>query len=92
VTVSGALSLARGQIVLREDEDIYVIMGLGRFIGFIDGLKEGAEVTLDGFVRTGREDTNIHFLLANKLTIDGREYDDLAPPFQRQFDRHCRVE
>jgi hypothetical protein len=84
VTINGTLSLVSGRIALQKDQETYVILGLGRLIGFIDGLKEGAEVTLEGFVRTGRRDEKIRYLLVNKLGINGREYNDLAPAFPRE--------
>jgi hypothetical protein len=84
VTVTGSLGLVNGRIALQKDGETYFTLGLGRLIGFIDGLKEGAEVTLEGFVRAGREDSNSHDLLVNKLTINGREYKDLARRFPEQ--------
>jgi hypothetical protein len=90
--VNGNLSLIRGRIALQADGKTYYILGLQRLIGFIDGLKEGASVTLEGFVVTppraqnrqtgpAADDTEARFLLAQKLIINGREYDELSPAF-----------
>jgi hypothetical protein len=81
VTVSGTLGLVNGRIALQKDGETYMVRGLERLIGFVDGLKEGAAVTLEGFVRTGPADSKLHYLLVNKLTINGKEYDDLARGF-----------
>jgi hypothetical protein len=85
VTVTGALSLIDGRIALENDTAAYYVMGLGKLIGFVDGLKEGASVTLEGFAgplyhrdRDGA-DKERQFLRVTKLTLDGRSYDLPAP-------------
>jgi hypothetical protein len=49
-TLSGTLVAEYGQIALRTEEGLYYVRGLERLAGFIDGLKEGAAVTLQGTV------------------------------------------
>ncbi|MDR2402516.1 MAG: hypothetical protein LBD78_00620 [Spirochaetaceae bacterium] len=83
-TISGTLSLIKGRIGIQKEGEIYIVVGLGRLIGFVDGLKEGAVVTLEGFVRTDRENSKVHYLQVDKLTIDGKEYDGLAQDFYRK--------
>jgi hypothetical protein len=79
VTVTGNLGLEKGRIALKNGDDIYYVSGIQRYIGFIDGLKEGAAVTVDGSViKITGEDHEARLLRVTKLTISGRVY-DLAP-------------
>jgi hypothetical protein len=78
-TVSGTMVIANGMPALKSGETTYFVGGLSRLIGFIDGLKEGAQVTIEGAAMTSPGDKNIKFLRPTKLTISGRTY-DLAPP------------
>jgi hypothetical protein len=79
VTVSGTMVVARRMPVLKSGEVTYYVGGLSRLIGFIDGLKEGAQVTIEGAAITIHGDKNVKFLIPSKLTINGKVY-DLAPP------------
>ena len=81
VTVSGSLIIAKGMIAVKSNDITYAAAGLNRFIGFIDGLKEGANVTLEGMAMTGPGDGNTKFLRVQKMTLNGKEY-DLGLPFQ----------
>lgn len=76
VSVSGKLALVNGRIVLQSGENLYYVAGIGRLVGFIDGLKEGAQVSLEGYVRN--EPGNVWVLWPVKLTLGGKSY-DLAP-------------
>jgi hypothetical protein len=79
VSLSGPLGFSNGYISLEQDGLTYYILGLDRLIGFVDGLKEGARVSLEGYVFTPRQDTNIRILRAEKLIFNGREYEGLSP-------------
>jgi opacity protein-like surface antigen len=50
-TLSGTLVIEYGQIALKTEDGLYYVRGLGQLAGFVDGLKEGAAVTLQGTVR-----------------------------------------
>jgi hypothetical protein len=78
-TITGKLELVNGNIAVKNGDTVYYIIGLDRFIGFVDGLKEGAEVSLEGwaFAAPGRPE-NRSFLVS-KLTFNGKEYDNLLP-------------
>ena len=71
IRVEGTLQLQNGYIVLSTGTVVYYIPGLMRYIGFIDGLREGARISVEGFVSG-------NLLQATKLIIGGREYDLLA--------------
>jgi hypothetical protein len=79
VAVTGKLELIDGKIALTQDTTTYYIIGLRRLIGFIDGLKEGAEVTLEGAARPLPGDGERKVLLVSKLGINGKTYDNLSP-------------
>jgi hypothetical protein len=98
-TVNGTLGFSGGYISLEQDDITYYILGLDKLIGFVDGLKEGARVSLEGYVIAPRGDTKIRFFRAGKLTFNGKEYGDLSPAIrelegrrQERFSqdaRHC---
>jgi hypothetical protein len=79
VTIAGNLELIDGSIALRQDTVTYYTIGLNRLIGFIDGLKEGAAVTLEGTARKLPGDGDHRVLLVSKLEINGKTYDNLTP-------------
>ena len=78
-TVSGNLTIVRGRIAVKKDNVTYFAGGLNRFVGFIDGLKEGAAVTLEGRAAPLPRNENFKILLVQKMTLNGKEY-ELAPP------------
>jgi hypothetical protein len=79
VTVTGNLELLDGHIALRQDTVTYYTAGLNRLIGFVDGLKEGAVVTLEGAARRLPGDGERRLLLVSRLEINGKTYDNLSP-------------
>ena len=74
-SVSGNLSLVRGMIAVTEGDTTYIAGGLNRFIGFIDGLTEGAAVTLEGNVFSSPRSESVKFLFVQKMTLNEKEYD-----------------
>ena len=83
VTIAGRLALANGHIVVQSGDDVYYVMGLQRLIGFVDGLREGAQISLEGRVRDLQR-TEGKIMAASKLTIAGRTY-DLVPANAPRF-------
>jgi hypothetical protein len=74
VTVSGNLELVDGQIAVVADGVTYIAGGLRWLTSFIDGIKEGAAVTLEGWARTAPLSDNTRFLRISKLTVGGKDY------------------
>jgi hypothetical protein len=72
LTVSGTLQLQNGAIAVVNGGTAYYVPTLERFIGFIDGLKEGAQVSVEGYAAPN------NYVQAVKLTIGGKSY-DLVP-------------
>ena len=68
ITVTGTLQLQNGQIALAGGNTVYFVPTLGRYIGFIDGLKEGVGVSIDGYASG-------NYLEPSKVTINGKSYD-----------------
>ena len=71
VRVEGTLQLQSGHIILSTGTDIYYVPGLMHYVGFIDGLREGARISVEGFASG-------NLLQLTKLTVGGREYDFAA--------------
>jgi hypothetical protein len=81
LTVSGTLELINGNIGLKEGEATYYVFGLDRLIGFVDGLTEGAEVTLEGRAFPAPQSPNNRLLVVSKLGLNGKEYAGLGSFF-----------
>jgi hypothetical protein len=75
-TVNGTLGLKGGRIVLISGDTSYYTRGLERFIGFIDGLKDGAQVAIEGYVSPpSLEGAAERLLFPVKLTLNGKDYE-----------------
>jgi hypothetical protein len=74
VSVKGTLQLRSGMIAVADGNTAYFIPMLGRYIGFIDGLKEGAKVSVEGYVSGD-------YLRPSKVTINGKSYDFQSPAY-----------
>jgi len=68
VTISGTLKLQRGLIAVESGDSVYYVPLLNRYVGFINGLTEGASVSVEGFPHR-------NIIRLTKLIIDGRTYD-----------------
>jgi hypothetical protein len=86
-TVNGTLGLSGGRIILKSGDTSYYTRGLERFIGFIDGLKEGAQVAIEGYVSPpSREGATERLLFPVKLTLNGKDY-EVGPSIAGHWDR-----
>jgi hypothetical protein len=79
-TLSGSLTLADGCPALENAGTTYLLPGLMRFTGFIDGLKYGAKVTVKGYARSqsGWNRAPVGspvFFRVVTLTLDGKDYE-----------------
>jgi hypothetical protein len=75
-TINGTLGLNSGAIVLKSGNMTYYPRGLGRYVGFIDGLKDGAQVTVEGYVSApSLEGQTERLLFPVKLTVNGKVYE-----------------
>jgi hypothetical protein len=80
VTVSGVLTVDHGMPAIRSGNITYLMGGLYRLSGFVDGIKEGAQVTIVGQASTGSPDNSVRTLRPTQLTLGGRTYDLSIPP------------
>jgi len=75
VTVTGNLSISQGMIAVVSGDTTWLVRGLSRYVGFIDGLKEGAQVTLEGYTMPSPRNDKIKSLQAHKMTLNGKDYE-----------------
>jgi len=68
VTVEGTLKLEKGFVAVENKDTVYLVPMLNRYIGFISGLKEGANVSVEGY-----KFNNV--IRPSKVTIEGKPYD-----------------
>ena len=68
VKIDGTLQLHKGQFAVANENNIYYVPMIGRYVGFIDNLKEGSNVSFEGYVSG-------NFLRPVKMTIGGKSYD-----------------
>jgi hypothetical protein len=68
-SIQGTLGLQNGVIVLLSGNTVYHVPHLSRYVGFIDGLKEGAQVKIDGYTMGNG------YIIPSKITVEGRDYD-----------------
>jgi hypothetical protein len=74
-TIRGTLGLTNGRVSVVSGNTTYYVSGLSRFVGFIDGLKEGAQVSLDGYAAAPTiEGQRERVFYAVTLTLNGKNY------------------
>jgi hypothetical protein len=83
VTITGSMTVVRGFPAFQSGEVTYFVGGTNRLVGFVDGLKEGAQVTIKGSARTVSQDGKTKFLMPKKMTINGKSYDLALPEINR---------
>ena len=49
-TIEGTLKLERGSVAVQSGDRVYLVPTLTRYIGFIEGLKEDAGVSIEGYL------------------------------------------
>ena len=79
VTVEGTLRLQNGQIAVSTGNAIYYVPVLNQYIGFIDGLKEGASISVSGYVSG-------NILQPSQVTINGKSYVFQSPRYSNNSD------
>lgn len=68
VKIEGTLQLHKGQFAVASGNDIYYVPVIGRYAGFIEGLKEGSTASFEGYVRG-------NLFRPTKMTISGKTYE-----------------
>jgi hypothetical protein len=80
VTAAGTLQLLNGMIAIVNSGEAYYVPNLEGLTRFIDGLKEGTEVTAEGYAYKNNAYT---FLRLSKLTVNGKSYNFPVQPLQK---------
>jgi hypothetical protein len=68
ITVNGSLQLQNGSIAVVSGNITYFVPVLTQYFGFIEGLKEGVQVSIDGFASGNT-------IRPSKVTLNGKSYD-----------------
>ena len=71
VSITGTLQLQNGIIAVVSGNTAYFVPTLTQYIGFIEGLREGAQISIDGFVSG-------NYIQPTRVTISGKSYDFTA--------------
>jgi len=74
-TIEGTLQLEMGSVAVASGDSVYLVPFLTRYIGFIENLKEGQRVSVEGY-------TFRNVISPVKVTIAGKSYDF---PMNRNF-------
>jgi len=75
VTVEGKLALINGTIGIKSGTKTYYLPNLGRLAGFIDGVKEGSSVKVEGYEYPLAGAPEYSTVMVTKLTVGGKDYD-----------------
>ncbi|MHC6202204.1 hypothetical protein ACYULU_03310 [Breznakiellaceae bacterium SP9] len=73
VSVDGTLAWVKGRIALQSGDITYYVHGIDHLLGFVDALKDGAQVKLEGRAIAFR-DEKTNFLAVQKVVIGDKEY------------------
>jgi len=73
--LEGKLTLINGMIGIQSKDKTYYVHIPGRLYGFVDGLKEGAQVKLEGYEYPLPQAPNYVNFLVTKLSLGGKDYD-----------------
>ena len=68
ISVTGTLQLRNGEIAVVSGNNAYFVPALTRYIGFIEGLREGAQISMTGFASG-------NYIQPTSVTANGKTYD-----------------
>jgi hypothetical protein len=74
LTLNGTLDWVDGRIALKAGDKTYFISGIRELLGFVDGLKEGAELTLTGRAYNMAYIPEYGLFRTEKVTFNGKDY------------------
>jgi len=67
-TVAGTIQIQNGVTVVVSGNTTYYVPMLMRYAGLIDGIKEGAQISMEGFA-------DINMFMPTAFTVAGKQYD-----------------
>jgi len=71
VSIAGTLQLQNGVIAVVSGSTTYLVPTLTQYIGFIEGLREGAQISIDGYFYG-------NYVQPTRVVISGKSYDFTA--------------
>lgn len=74
LTLDGKLEWVNGRIAIKTEDKTYFVSGVQRLFGFVDGLKEGAQLTLTGRSYSVSYIPEYGFFRAEKVSFNGKDY------------------
>ena len=74
LTLNGKLEWADGRIAVKTEEKTYFVTGIRQLLGFVDGLKEGAQLTLTGRAYGVSYIPDYGFFRTEKVSFNGKDY------------------
>jgi hypothetical protein len=74
LTLNGRLEWADGRIAVITEDKTYFVTGIKQLLGLVDGLKEGAQLTLTGRAYGVSYIPEYGFFRAEKLSFNGKDY------------------
>lgn len=75
IKLEGTLELVDARVAIKKDDKTYYVMIPSRLFGFVDGLKEGASVKIDGYSRAFPYAENSFVVHVNTLELNGKTID-----------------
>ena len=75
VKVDGKLALINGIIGVKSGSKTYYLPMIGRLAGFVEGIKEGASVKVEGYEYPLAAAPEYSTVMVTKLTVGGKDYD-----------------
>lgn len=72
ITLEGTLELVNARVAIKKDAKTYYVAIPSRLYGFIDGLKEGANVTIEGYTHEVPGVKDSYMVRPDKLTLAGK--------------------
>jgi hypothetical protein len=89
VSVEGKLAYVNGLIALQTRDKTYYVGGLQRLFGFVEGLKEGASVKVEGYTREMPLAPEYSHLMATKVSVNGKVYELPSQGMMGMMDRRA---
>ncbi|TXT43212.1 MAG: hypothetical protein FD137_1919 [Spirochaetes bacterium] len=83
VTLEGKLELVSGRVAIKKEANTYFVMIPNRLYGFVDGLKEGASVKVEGLSRAIPGLENSFGVKVESIELIGRKIDLSQTALQR---------
>lgn len=75
VKIEGKLALINGVVGLKSGDKTYYLPMLGRLSGFVEGIKEGASVKVEGYEYPLATTPATSMVQVTKLNVGGKDYD-----------------